>query len=113
MVRFSDEAKQNAIDEAHALFEYTGDQADGLSLYDDFFAHAATLATLPERYVRLPEESQLLGVELRRLVVRGRFHLYYRIEDGDDGPLVVIVFIRSGYRSPLTTDEAHRILSNQ
>ena len=90
MIRFSKEAEQNMIEESYGLFEFTGDQAAGLSLYNDFYAHAATLATLPDRQIVRRAESRALGVEARRLVVRSRFHLIYRIEDGEDGPLVVV-----------------------
>ena len=55
----------------------------------------------------------MLGFEVRRLVVRSHFHLIYRIEDADDGPLVVVVCIRSGYKKPLNKDEARRIMGNQ
>ncbi len=113
MIRFSKEAKLNAVEQAHGLFLFTGEEKDGLALHDDFFAHAATLATLPDRHVIRRAESKLLGLELRRLVVRSQFHLFYRIEDGDDGPMVVVVYIRSGYQKPLSKDEARRILENQ
>ena len=101
------------IEEAHGLFEFTGDQAAGLALYNDFYAHAATLATLPDRHTLRRSESKVLGFEVRRLVVRSRFHLIYRIEDADDGPLVVVVCVRSGYKKPLSKDEARQIIGNQ
>jgi hypothetical protein len=113
MVRFSKEAKLNATEEAYSLFEFTGNEEDGNALYDDFFRHAATLAELPDRQPVLRKESKVLGVAARRLVVRSRFHLVYRIEDGDDGPMVVVLYIRSGFKKPLGKDEARRIMENQ
>jgi hypothetical protein len=113
MIRFSEEAKLNAIEEAHTLFRFTGNKEDGIALYDDFFAHAATLTELPDRQPVLRKESKRLGVEVRRLIVRSRFHLVYQIEDADDGPMVRIVYIRSGYKKPLGDEEARRIMENQ
>ena len=100
-------------EEAHSLFEFTHNEEDGIALYNEFFARAATLVTLPDRHAVRRGESKALGVEVRRLVVRGRFHMVYRIEDGDDGPLVMVMFIRSGFKKPMSKDEARRIMENQ
>lgn len=113
MIRFSKEANLTAAEESHALFEFTGEEGDGIALHDDFYSHATTLVTLPDRHLIRRAESKLLGVTVRRLIVRGRFHLFYRIEDGDDGPLVVVVCIRSGFKKPMSKDEARRIMENQ
>lgn len=112
-VRFSTEAEQNAVSAAHDLATFTKNRETGLALYRDFYSESGNLATFPDRYAVRVNDSAAFGVEVRALLVRGRFHLLYRIEDSLDGPVVTILCIRSAYADALTDQEAARIMGNQ
>lgn len=111
-IRFSREAEQNAVEIVHDLAERTGDIEQAVSLYARFYDEAGKLSLFPERRPIDEEDSLLLGRPVRRLLV-GRYHLSYRIDRADDGPLVIVMCIRHAASAALTEENAARILKNQ
>jgi hypothetical protein len=74
---------------------------------------AAGLRTFPHRFPVATHESEILAMPLRRRNV-GRWAMFYSIEEeGDDGPLVTIVYLWPGSAEPITSDQADRVRRNQ
>jgi hypothetical protein len=107
-VRFSAHARDDATEIGWSYYEFLQDAAKGQELIEEFYRVAATLQTLPTRHVVQEHESALFGAPVRRLFVR-RWHLYYQVEDADDGPLVTVLFLWPATAEPITEDKSQQI----
>jgi hypothetical protein len=97
----------------YARFEIDDDPQAGLDLVDAIFAEATSLRTLPHRFPIAAHESELFEMPLRRRNV-GKWAMFYSIEEnGEDGPLVTIIFLWPGSARPVTDELAERIKGNQ
>ncbi len=113
VVRFSQEAQQNAVEAGYGRFEFDGNALAAQGLIDALRSEGVSLRTLPHRWPRAPHESEKIGLPLRRRNV-GAWAMFYTIEEeSDDGPLVTVVFLWPGAAEPITSDQADRIKANQ
>jgi plasmid stabilization system protein ParE len=124
-VRLLARARRDRAATAAWIIEHVGADEEGNPTEEgeriaaDWLAHLSdalgTLAENPERHPILPAESKRLGVPVRRILFRrnnsSRFahHVYYTVEEHEDGPRVVVVHIRSASRRPLTVKEAREL----
>lgn len=75
----------------------------------------STLAEEPARNPVLPVESRRLGVEVRRILYRRtpssrmEHHVYYLLQDGDDGSIVFVFHVRGASRRTITAKEARAL----
>lgn len=112
-VRFSTQAEQDTVLVAHNYLEYSGDPAAALDLHSQFYTEASKLSVFPTRHHVQVYETELFGLELRRILVRN-WHLYYHVADaGADGPRVTILYLWPATAEKIDAEAAQRISTNQ
>ena len=108
-VRFSPRAWEDATEAGWQRYELTQDPAQGQAFTQKIYVEARErLEAFPGRQPVQERESNLFGCPVHRLRIEN-WHLYYRIEDGEDGPLVTVLFLWNTSRLPIDNDEAERI----
>ena len=121
-IRFSARANREIAEATVRFAAITGDDDMAKEWLDGVYYLAATLATNPARFSVQPDESRKLGCEVRRVLYQRSagtgasthaYHLYFKQEKGDDGPLVTVIHVRHASRKPLTRTEAKDILAGQ
>ena len=116
-VRLTPRAEREIYGITADLLQSAGEETAG-AWYRGVRDAITSLSRHPRRFAVQEAQSRLLGVEARRMLYRrpgssrgsaAGHHLYYTVQEGEDGPVVTVFHVRHASRRPITATEGRAL----
>jgi plasmid stabilization system protein ParE len=117
VIRLTPRAAREAEESFEQILAASGDLVSAQRWYAGLREKIGSLSTLPTRFPLQEEESQKMGLPVRRFLYRespagssGYYVFYVVHDDSPDGPNVMVYHIRHAARRSMTAREAREIV---